>query len=97
MKIILAEVYAVGAEREGDVCAVVDDESRAVRARDGEGGLGLSVEVARREVLLAELDERRAAFAESRDLLGVREAGEAAAGDGGDLGKKDWHVGRRFS
>lgn len=82
VEIVLAEVDAVRAEREGDVGAVVDDDARAAFACDGERGFGVLVELARREMLFAELDKLCAAVAQARDLFGVREAGEARVGDG---------------
>ncbi len=82
VEIVLAEVEAVCAEGEGDVCAVVDDEACAALARDVERGFRLLVELAWRKMFFAELDKCRAAFAETRDLFGVRKAGEARVCDG---------------
>ena len=67
-------MHAVRAERQSDVGAVVDDETHAARARDSQSLFRLAVELTRREMLLAQLYERRAAVRQARDLLRVRQA-----------------------
>ena len=70
-KIILTEMHAVRTERERNVGAVVDDEPCAMRACDAQRRFGRRIELARAGVLRAQLYERCAARAQTRDLLGV--------------------------
>ena len=78
------QVHAMSAGGQGDIGARVDQNARGGRVREGQNGAGELVQVARREVLLADLEEIDAlaegALDEPQERL--RAAGGLAAGDG---------------
>ena len=74
-QISLAKMSAVRFEGESNVHAIVDYQPDSVSAGEFECHFGLSIEFARTQIFLAQLNESRAAFNQLPDLLNMGKAG----------------------
>ena len=69
----LAQMDAIRSERKSDIHAIINNQPYAIRPRDLQRGLGLAIEIPRGRVLVAKLDQRRAAGDEATDLFRMRQ------------------------
>ena len=65
---------AIRPERKRDVHAIIDNQPHVMLARDSQCGLCLAIEIPRSSMLIAKLDQRRAAADEAIDLFRVRQS-----------------------
>ena len=79
--VVLADVRAVGAGRDDEVGAVVEDEERARGGAELARDRGRGEQVVVRGVLLAQLEDVDAARERGPEDVGERPAGRAGAGD----------------
>jgi hypothetical protein len=91
-KIILAQVAVFRADFKGDVRVVIDDQSDAGAAGDGQDGFGHAADLIGGGILGAELDQVRAAVAK----LLRQNPGRAAMKEGGVHERVKPAVGKRF-
>jgi hypothetical protein len=68
---------AVSLKRERDVHTVVDNQANPAGTRHPQSLFSFSIKISGRELLFAQLDQSRAAFAKPCQLFGVRESGKA--------------------
>lgn len=89
--VVLSNVEAASTGRHCDINAIVDNQGYAIVLGDVQCDFGLVKEVARRELLFAQLNEGRATIDEPLHLFSMTQARELSIGDGIDLRQRQSH------